>query len=89
MRISDAEVKKVLSDPSQVLVEAIVEIGHSKAKEEDHAMVQGLTASIVSMPDREEMIAELQAKIKAGTYHISADAIVDGMVRRAVADSLR
>lgn len=89
MRISDAEVKKVLSDPSQELVEAIVQIEEARAKEQDQALVQTVSASVAHMPDREELIAELRARISAGTYNPSADDIVDAMVRRAVADSLK
>jgi len=78
-----------LSDPSQGLVEAIVEIEETRLKQQDQALVRNITASVVSLPDRDEMIAELRARIQAGTYFIPADAIVDGMVRRAIADSIR
>src|SRR5688572_18046911 len=89
MRISDAEVKKILSNPDSSVVEAIVEIEEARKREVDQTLVQELTASVCSLPDREEMIADLRSRISNGTYRVSADDIVDGMVRRAIADQVR
>jgi negative regulator of flagellin synthesis FlgM len=41
------------------------------------------------MPDREEMVASLKARIEAGEYNPSAEDIVDTMIRRAIADRMR
>ncbi|AIE83567.1 flagellar biosynthesis anti-sigma factor FlgM [Fimbriimonas ginsengisoli] len=89
MRISDTEVQKIRSTTPANIVEEIVEIGETRVREEDHALVEKLTDEIAGMSDREAMIAELRAKIEAGTYNPSAEDIVDGMVRRAIADRIR
>lgn len=89
MRISDIEVQKILSKTQATIVEEIVEIGESRVREEDKTLVEKLTAEVIRMPDRETMIAELRAKIDAGQYNPSADDIVDGMVRRSIADRIR
>jgi anti-sigma28 factor (negative regulator of flagellin synthesis) len=91
MRISDNEVKKLLTE-GQAIVEQIVEIGHGNetaSREADKALVQKVTADVVAMSDREEMIAELKARIEAGTYNPSGDDIADTMIRRAIADRIR
>lgn len=88
MRISDNEIKKVLSAPEDI-VGQIVEIGEDLGRAEDQRLVEETSAKIMAMPDRNDVIADLQARIKAGTYNPTADAIVDGMVRRAIADRVR
>ncbi len=89
MRISDNELKKVINTTPTDIVDQIVEIGEHIGRAEDQALVEKLTAEVVAMPDREEMIAELRARIEAGTYNPSAEDIVDGMVRRSIADRVR
>jgi anti-sigma28 factor (negative regulator of flagellin synthesis) len=89
MRISDAEVKKVLSTPDSAVMEAIVQIEEARKRDQDAMLVQELTAKVSAMEDRDEIIAELKARIEAGTYRPSAEDIVDGMVRRAIADQIR
>ena len=44
---------------------------------------------VIQMPDREDMIASLKARIEAGTYHVSGADIADAMARRAIADRVR
>lgn len=89
MRISDNELKKVINNVPSDIVDQIVEIGEDRGRAEDQALVEKLTAEVVAMPDREEIIANLRARIEAGTYNPSAEDIVDGMVRRTIADRVR
>jgi anti-sigma28 factor (negative regulator of flagellin synthesis) len=91
MRISDNEVKKLLTG-GPAIVEQIVEIGQGNEearREADEALVKQVTADVVAMSDREEMIAELKARIEAGTYNPTGDEIADTMIRRAIADRIR
>lgn len=88
MRISDNEIKKVLCAPEDI-VGQIVELGEDRGRAEDQRLVEETSAKVMAMPDREDVIAELKARIQAGAYNPSADAIVDGMVRRAIADRVR
>ena len=52
-------------------------------------LVFDVVEALAGMSDREVMIAELRAKIEAGTYNPSSSDIVDGMVRRSIADRMR
>jgi hypothetical protein len=88
MRISDKEVQKILS--GSAVVEAIVELGgDAEQRSADRPLIDKLTREIIEMPDREEMVAELKARIEAGEYNPSGDEIADAMIRRAIADSVR
>ena len=89
MRISDNEVQKIRHQTPTNIVDEIVAIGETRVREEDQALVELLTEKVASMSDRENMIAELKARIEAGTYNPSAEEIVDGMVRRSIADRMR
>lgn len=89
MRISDAEVNKVLSGQTK-FVEAIVELEQdSKRRHEDKGLIQQITADVINMSDREEMISALKAKIDAGEYNPTGDDIADTMIRRSIADRIR
>ena len=89
MRISDAEVKKILTHPEATVVKEIDAIEEARVRHQDQLMVQDLAAAVSTMPDRDELIEDLRSRIAQGTYHPSAEAIVEGMVRRAIADSVR
>jgi len=89
MRISDIEVQKLRSKAPANIVEEIVEIGETRGREEDRVLVERLTDEVSNMSDRESMIADLKARIEAGNYNPSAEEIVDGMVRRSIADRIR
>lgn len=88
MRISDNEVKKILSNES-VAHKIVDVIGDADAQADDQKLVQQLTTDIEEMSDREEMIADLRARIQAGTYNPTGDEIADTMIRRAIADRVR
>ncbi len=87
MRISDKEIKKILDNPE--LIEAIVNIEEARVRQQDVELVRDLTATVAALPDREAMIEDLKARIEAGTYNPTAEDIVQGMVRRAIADHLQ
>ena len=88
MQISDTELKKVLAASGHALVE--VEDGFvASPRHEDEPMIKQLISDIREMPDREDRIAELKAKIEAGTYKPEAAEISDAMIRRAIADRVR
>lgn len=95
MRISDSEVKKALSgigsaDAEAEALKQVLGIENDEdAAERDAYLVKEVTKQVLEMPDREEMIASLKARIEAGEYNPSADEIVDTMVRRAIADKMR
>ena len=91
MRISDNEVKKVLSG-EYAIAQEITTIGHENEaarREADQALVKEVTRSVIEAPDREEMIASLKARIEAGEYNPTGDEIADTMIRRSIADRIR
>jgi negative regulator of flagellin synthesis FlgM len=91
MRISDNEVKKLLSG-GHAITEEIVQIGHESdaaRQESDKALVNQVTHGVMAMGDREEMIAELKAKIEAKQYNPTGDEIADAMIRRSIADRIK
>lgn len=57
-------------------------------KAEDGPMIKELVAAVRAMPDREDRIAELKARIESGEYKPAADEIADAMIRRAIADRI-
>ena len=88
MRISDEQVKIILSDTA--VVNAIVELDETRdQRDADKPLVEKLTKEIIEMPDRDDMVAELKARIEAGAYNPTGDEIADAMIRRAIADSVR
>jgi len=97
MRISDNEVKKILSQSADMgthpghaqLVEEIKEIGAEAERRADAQLVKQVVQDVVQTPDREEMIADLRARIEAGTYNPSGDEIADAMIRRSIADRIK
>lgn len=85
MRISDNEVKKVLSKKPV----SEVEIDDAAARAADAPLVKRITQGVIEMPDREEAIASLKARIESGDYNPSGDEIADAMIRRSIADRIR
>lgn len=89
MRISDTEVKKILSG-SDPLVQEIEEISLEGARNgRDKDLIDQVVADVVAMPDRDDVVAELKARIEAGQYNPTGDEIAEAMIRRAIADRVR
>lgn len=91
MRISDNEVKKVLSGEYAIAREItqIGEASESARREADQELVAQVVQSVIAAPDREAMVAELKARIEAGEYNPTGDEIADAMIRRSIADRIR
>jgi len=88
MRISDNEIKK-LQDGHYAIVSDIVDLGQAlKSRQENADLIQHVTAEVIAMPDREELIADLKARIEAGAYNPTGDEIADAMIRRSIADRI-
>ncbi|MCX7800809.1 MAG: flagellar biosynthesis anti-sigma factor FlgM [Fimbriimonadales bacterium] len=64
-------------------------ISKPAAREEDQDLVREIAAKVMAMPEREELIAELRARIEAGEYNPSGADIAEAMIRRAIADRIR
>lgn len=93
MQITDAQVKLVQEQIAKArLVAEIQEMDlplETYPRPEDAELISQVTKSVVQMPDREDRIAELKARIDAGTYNVTGDEIADAMIRRSIADKMR
>ena len=88
MRISDNELKKVRTSQYAVVAD-IVDLGHSiKSRDQEAEHIKQVTAEVIAMPDREDLIADLKARIEAGNYNPAGDDIADAMIRRSIADRI-
>lgn len=90
MQISDAQIQRLLEESK--LIEQIE--GKERSPSEhlrasDGALIARTVRKINELPDREDRIAELKARIEAGEYNISGSDIVDAMARRALADRIQ
>ena len=97
MRISDNEVKKILSQTADagavptntLLVEEIKEIGAEAERRVDAELVKQVVQDVIHTPDREDMISDLRARIESGAYNPSGDDIAEAMIRRSIADRIK
>jgi anti-sigma28 factor (negative regulator of flagellin synthesis) len=87
MQISDTEVKKILEQTS--LVREIEGVGHERRRAEDAELVTRIVEDVKGMPDREDRVADLKARIQAGNYNPTGAEIADAMIRRAIADNVK
>ena len=93
MQISDEQVRlvqRLLADGR--LVDEIQDMDlplESYPRPEDAELILAVVKHVQQLPDREDRIAELKARIEAGTYNPSGDEIADAMIRRAIADQMR
>lgn len=88
MKISNEQLQKVADSggsitPDSALVDAAV------IKLTDKALIEEITHKVADMPDRDDLVAELRARVEAGEYNPTGEEIADAMVRRAIADQVR
>jgi anti-sigma28 factor (negative regulator of flagellin synthesis) len=85
MRISDIEVNKILNG-EYALVDFETSI---QTRDKDADLIKQVTAEVIAMPERDELIAELKARIQSGSYNPTGDEIADAMIRRSIADRIK
>ncbi|BBO23016.1 MAG: flagellar biosynthesis anti-sigma factor FlgM [Fimbriimonadaceae bacterium] len=89
MRISDTEVKKILAKSVIQDIESLMEGIDDPQYEIDPQMVKRLTREVIEMPDRDDFVAEIKARIEKGEYKPTGEEIADAMIRRSIADRVR
>jgi anti-sigma28 factor (negative regulator of flagellin synthesis) len=89
MQVSDKEIKRILSTRVEDEIDALMEGIDDPSYEIDPEMVKAVAQAVIEMPDREDRVAELKAKIESGEYNPTTEQIVDAMIRRSIADSVR
>jgi anti-sigma28 factor (negative regulator of flagellin synthesis) len=88
MKVSNEQIATVLAQNGSVTPEsAIVDAATIRLMDKD--LVEAVVEKVKNLPDREDRIAELKAKIEAGQYNPAGDEIADAMIRRAIADRIR
>jgi hypothetical protein len=70
----------ILPEPQPVVEE------EPKPSEEVNLVLK-LTRQIKNMPDREDRIADLRARIASGNYKVPAEDIADAMIRHTISES--
>lgn len=89
MRISDNEIKKIANGHYAVVVQDIVDLGQTiQTRTREADIIKQVTAEVMAMPEREDLIADLKARIEAGIYNPTGDEIADAMIRRSIADRI-
>jgi len=92
MQISDAQVKMVKELLVQRgLIREIQDMDlplESFPRPEDAELIRQVVQEVLNMPEREDRIADLKARIEAGTYNPTGADIADAMIRRAIADRM-
>jgi flagellar biosynthesis anti-sigma factor FlgM len=97
MKISDTEYAKVLQierglpeSPSPENAAAIGDDISLLDFDKDPELVKEIAKRIDEMPEaRAELVEELRARIAAGKYKVSSEAVAELMLRRAKADKIR
>lgn len=88
MKISAEQLKKVaesgdtVTDEKALVDEAVIRLT-------DKDLIQEIAHKVADMPDRDEMVASIKAKIEAGDYDVSGEDVADAMIRRAIADKVK
>ncbi|MCW5937103.1 MAG: flagellar biosynthesis anti-sigma factor FlgM [Fimbriimonadaceae bacterium] len=88
MKISLEQLEKVAANGPRV-TPTENEVDTAVIKLTDADLIAAVTRRVAETPDRDDMVAELKARIEAGTYNVSGDDIVDAMIRRGKADRIR
>ena len=86
MQISDEQIRRILEE--SVLPEQIDDPS-LHLRPADGALIARVINKINAMPDREDRIAELKARIESGEYNITGAEIAEAMIRRSIADKVR
>lgn len=86
MKISNAQIEAVLAATKEATSESDVDTAVLRLV--DHDLIQQTVENVKNMPDREDMIASLKARIEANEYNPSGEDIADAMIRRSIADRL-
>lgn len=89
MQISDNEVRRVLQNVMDRREREAREVQVESEPPVPEEVVNDLVKQVIRMPDREDRIAELRARIEAGDYNPTGYEIAEAMVRRAIADRVR
>lgn len=88
MRITKEQVLKVLEEKKKTSEPNVPTLlSHRMNVSDDARFIRQLRDEILAMPDvRAELVEEIRARIERGEYQVSAEDIVEAMIRRMIAD---
>jgi len=88
VKISTEQLEAVIASKGNVMPASEV-VDTAVIRLVDQDLIKQTVENINQMPDREEVIASLKARIESGEYNPTSDDIADAMVRRTLADKMR
>ena len=88
MKISQEQLKKV-AESGDSLTDDAAKVDAAVIRLTDKDLIQEIARKVADMPDREEMVASIKARIESGEYDICGDDVADAMIRRAIADRVK
>ena len=88
VKISQEQLKKVASTRGAVTPDSAL-VDEAVIRLTDKDLIQEIARKVADMPDRDEMVASIKARIEAGDYDLSGEDVADAMIRRAIADSVK
>lgn len=91
MQVSNEQIERILSRRGDVVADLQKWLAGIDEPEFtiDDELIQLVVRRVAELPDREDRIADLKARIESGAYNPTSAEIVDAMIRRAIADSVR
>jgi negative regulator of flagellin synthesis FlgM len=88
VKISNEQIARIRAQKGSLTPDA-AQVDTAVIKLTDQALIQQVTGDVLEMADREEVVAQLKARIEAGTYSPTGEEIADAMIRRNIADRIR
>jgi len=88
VKISTEQINTIVASNGQITPDA-AKVDEAVIRLTDAELIKAVAAQVDRIPDRDDMVAELRAKIAAGQYNPTGDEIADAMARRMTADRIR
>lgn len=88
MKISTEQLDKIHSAGGRITPDA-AQVDESLIRLTDADLIAAVASRVDKIPDRDDMVAALRAKIASGEYNPTGNEIADAIVRRLVADRIR
>jgi len=88
VKISTEQLDKIHSAGGRITPEA-AKADEAVIRLTDADLIAAVTSRVDKIPDRDDIVAALRAKIASGEYNPTGDEIADAIVRRLIADRIR
>ena len=88
MKISKEQLKKV-AEAGDSFTDDKAKVDEAVIRLTDKDLIQDIARKVADMPDRDEMVASIKARIESGEDDVSGEDVADAMIRRAIADKVK